>query len=224
MNKNLSQSNPFPPIFLKVALLLVLLASSTTVISSVRWIYHRVQNSLGLEIADVVVALLVILILGLIIAGFGAGFGAKRVLRARKVQALRIYRLFKWSTIFQAFWAYMGPQVEVEKKVSPQKQDNPEITLPLDRPPKRGRIPTHSMDRWIEVVAAWENRDTWRNPITLQEFLSQEFGTCADGSPQMSKKSFYDWKKKVRKEIREREAKKKNVSSCVSDKEETANT
>src|SRR5574338_196579 len=213
MDEKLSQGNPFPPILLKVGLLLILLASSTSVIISVRWIYHRVHSGLGFEIADVVVALLVILILGLIIVGFGAGFGAKRVLRARRVLALRIYRLFRWSTIFQAFWGYIGPPAETEKKITTHEQDIPEITVLLERPPKRGRIPTHSMDRWIEVVTAWENRDTWRNPITLEEFLSQQFGTCADGSPQMSKKSFYDWKKKVRKERREREAKKKNVSS-----------
>lgn len=215
MDEKLSQGNSFPPIFLRVGLLLLLLASSTSVITSVTWIYHRVHNGLGLEIADVVVALLVILILGLIIVGFGAGFGAKRVLRARRVLALRIYRLFRWSTIFQAFWGYIGPPVETEteKKATPHQQDVPEINVLPNRSPKRGRIPTYSMDRWIEVVAAWENRDTWRNPITLQEFLSQEFGTCADGPPQMSKKSFYDWQKKVHKEMREREAKKKNVSS-----------
>ena len=213
MDEKLSQSNPFPPIFLRAGLLLILLASSTSVITSVTWIYHRVQNSLGLEIADVAVALLVILILGLIIVGFGVGFGAKRVLRARRVQAMRIYRFFQWSKTFQVFWDYVGPTVETEKKIPPRQQDIPEITVLPNRPPKRGRIPTHSMDRWIEVVAAWENRDTWRNPITLNEFLSQEFGTCADGSPQMSKKSFYDWQKKVHKEMREREAKKNNVSS-----------
>ena len=213
MDEKLSQSNPFPPILLKVGLLLILLASSTSVISSVKWIYHHVETNIGFEIADVVVALLVILILGLIIVGFGAGFGAKRVLRQRRLLALRIYRFCKWSTIFQAFWGYMGPSVEIEKIITPHQQDVPEIPVLLERPQKRGRIPTHSMDRWIEVVAAWENRDTWRNPITLQEFLSQEFGTCADGSPQMSKKSFYDWQKKVHKEMRERETKKKNVSS-----------
>ena len=212
MDEKLSQSNPFPPLFLRLGLFLILLTSSISVITSVTWIYHRVHNNLGLEIADVVVALLVILILGLIIIGFGAGFGAKRVLRRRKVQAMRIYRFLKRSKSFQTFWDYMGLQVETEKKIIPHQQDIPEITVLSNRPPKRGRIPTHSMDRWIEVVAAWENRDTWRNPITLEEFLSQEFGTCADGSPQMSKKSFYDWKKKVHKEVCERQAKKKNVS------------
>jgi len=212
MDEKLSQGNPIPPIFLRVGLLLILLVSGISVIASAIWIYHHVQNSLGFEIADVVVALLVILVLGLIIIGFGAALGAKRVLRQRKVQVLKIYHSLKWYKIFRALWGYIEPPAEIEKRASPQKQDIPEITLLLDRSPKRGRIPTYSIERWIEVVAAWEKRDTWRNPITLNEFLAQEFGTCADGSPKMSKKSFYDWKKKVRKEIQEREAKRLNIS------------
>jgi hypothetical protein len=68
------------------------------------------------------------------------------------------------------------------------------------------------MDRWIKVVLAWENRDTWRNPITLVEFLSQEFGTWADGSPRVSKKAFYDNQKRVHEELRRQEATEKNVS------------
>jgi hypothetical protein len=49
---------------------------------------------------------------------------------------------------------------------------------------------------------AWENRDTFRNPITLAEFLSLEFGTYADGSPCMSENSFYENRKKVFDELR----------------------
>ena len=214
MDEKLSQGNSFPPIFLRVGLLLLLLTSSTSVIISTIWIYHRVHHGFGLEIADVVVAFLVIVVLGLVLVGFGAGFGAKRVLRTRKVYAHKIYHSLKWCKLFRAFWAYIGPQVEKsENKVTPQKQDVPEIMVLPDRPARRGRTPTHSIDRWTEVVAAWENRDRWRNPITLNEFLSQQFGTCADGSPQMSKKSFYDWQKKVHEEARKQQAMKQDISS-----------
>ena len=213
MDEKLSQSNPFPPLFLRLGLFLILLASSTSVITCVTWIYHRVHNSLGLEIADVVVAFLVIVILGLVLVGFGAGFGAKRVLRTRKAQAFKIYHLFKRCKIFQFFWTYIGPLPETHTMVFPHKQDAPEITVVPARPAKRGRIPTYSMDRWIKVVAAWENRDTWRNPITLEEFLSQEFGTCADGSPKISKKTYYDWQKKVHEEAQKHQTMNKDISS-----------
>jgi hypothetical protein len=212
MNKQLSQSNQLSPIFMRVGLISVLLLTGIGVFFSVRWIYHGVQYSLGLEMAEVVMAFLVIIIFGLILIGFGAGFGAKRVLRKRKAQALKIYHSMRWCKIFQASWEYIGPPSESEHVVSTQKQDVPEITLLPDRAPKRGRIPMYSMDRWIKVVSAWESRDTWRNPITLDEFLSEEFGTNADGSPKISKKPYYDWQKKVHEEARKGEAEKKNLS------------
>ena len=191
--------------------MIVLLSSSAGVFSSVVWIYHRVQQSLGHAVAEVVVAFLVILILGLIVAGFGAGFGAKRVLRQRNAQALRIYRSLKWCKIFQAFWGCLGPQVETETKTNSHEQCIPEITVLLDRPPRRGRTPMHTIDRWMKVVAAWENRDPLYNTMTLQEFLGEQFGTYADGSPCMSESSYYEWRKKVFEEWRKREDTKKNV-------------
>ena len=202
----MSQNNHFSPHFLRIGLLIVLLLSSIGIFASAIWIYHRVHHSLGLEIADVVVAFLVILILRLIIVGFKAGFSAKRALRQRRLLALRIYRFLKWSKTFRTCWEYIGPQGVAEKNLSPAQHVTTAITVVSDRPTKRGRPPTYSIDRWIKVVSAWENRDPWHNPITLDEFLSQEFGTCADGSPKISKKTYYDWQKKVHEEIRKQQA------------------
>jgi hypothetical protein len=212
MDEKLSQNNPFPPILLRVGVIIVLLASGIGVLLSVIWIYRRVHGSLGLEIANVAVAFLVILILRLIIIGFKAGFRAKELLRQRRLLALRVFRLLKWSRVFLTFWECIGPQSTPETNSSSNIPIAFETTVVLDRSPKRGRPPTYSIDRWIKVVSAWENRDPWRNPITLNEFLSQEFGTCADGSPKISKKTFYDWQKKVRKEICKQQAMQKNSS------------
>ncbi|MFT3892727.1 MAG: hypothetical protein QM730_13940 [Anaerolineales bacterium] len=88
--------------------------------------------------------------------------------------------------------------------------DTVDVTALLDRQPKRGRRPTYSIDRWKRVVMAWENNDPLRNPLTLSEFLAEEFGTYADGSPKMSENSFYDWRKKVMDELRRQEALKNN--------------
>lgn len=196
MDENLPQNNHFPPIVLRIGLLFVLLVSTTGVLSSVAWIYHRVHNSLGLAIAEVVVAALVIVILTLVIVGFRAGFGARQV--------------------FRALWGYIGLPAELEQKTTdPQPQSEEILDVPalLDGPPKRGRPAMHSIDEWIPVVSAWENRDRWRNTLTLSEFLAERFGRNADGSPLMSANSYYDWKKRVRKELREREARKKKASA-----------
>jgi hypothetical protein len=214
MDEKLSQSNPFPPIFLKAGLLVVLLASSTSVVSSAIWIYHRIHHSLGLEVAEVVVSFLVILILGLILVGLGAGFGAKRVLRRRKVHVLRICRSLKLCKFIQPLWGDVGihPETDETETFTSNKQDAIVVTAASNRRPRRGRLPNYPMDRWIKVVSAWENRDTLRNPITLEEFLSQEFGTWADGSPRVAKKTFYDNQMKVHTELHEQEARKKSAA------------
>ena len=211
MNKQLSQSNLISPVFLRVALISILLAIGTGVFFSVTWIYHRVHYGLGLEIADVVMAFLAIVIFGLILVGFDAGFGAKRVLRRRKVQVLRLCRSLKMDKFVQPLWGSSVPQPEVKETTC----ESEAVVTPIlkDRAPKRGRPPTYSIDRWIKVVSAWENRDPWHNPITLDQFLSEEFGTCADGSPRISKKTYYDWQKKVHEEVLKQQVGKKDVSA-----------
>jgi len=44
--------------------------------------------------------------------------------------------------------------------------------------------------------------------MTLAEFLSQEFGTYADGSPCMSENSYYDWRKRVFDELHKKKSSK----------------
>ena len=78
------------------------------------------------------------------------------------------------------------------------------ISIP-EHAPRRGRRPTHSLDRWIRVVHAWENRDLQQNTMTLSEYLAEQFGIYADGSPMMSENSYYEWRKKVRRELKKRE-------------------
>jgi len=88
-----------------------------------------------------------------------------------------------------------------------------QLLVSMDKPKRRGRPPTHSLDRWTRVVFAWENRDPYRNPMTLTEFLSQEFGTYADGTPCMSENSFYENRKKVFEELRKNAALQQETGS-----------
>jgi hypothetical protein len=213
MDENLPPSREFSPVPLRTGLLIVLLASTAAVFSAVTWIYHRVHNNLGQEIAEVVMAFVVILILGLIIAGFVMGCGAKWVFGQRQDQAESVYQLFKWCKIFQSFWVYLGPQAEREGEIHPVQENVVEIMMLPNRPARRGRPPTYSIDRWTKVVFAWENRDPWRDPITLDEFLSEEFGTYADGSPRISRKTYYDWRKKVYDQARNQRSAGNKVAS-----------
>jgi hypothetical protein len=153
-----------------------------------------------------------ILILGLIAVGFGAGFCARRVLRHHDADTCRIYQTLKSYRIFRALWEHMELQVEAEHNIIPN-QPTFESNLSLDRRSRRGRRPTYSIDRWMKVVLAWEKQDPWRKPLTLTEFLIEQFGSYADGSPRMSEKSYYEWRKKVYEELGKQEEMKKKIST-----------
>jgi hypothetical protein len=212
MDGKLSENTHLPPVFVRAGLLFVLVASGTGIFFAVTWVYYQVLASLGLGIAQVVVAFLAILILFLILLGFGAGFSVDRFIRRRKLQALRFYRFLKKNLIFRSLWGYTAPHDETEKTFPTDQQHAAEMKVLLNRPKRRGRPPTYSIERWKRVVLAWENRDPLYNPMTLMEFLSLEFGTYADGSPRMSENSYYDWRKRVLEEVRKQEANEKKVT------------
>lgn len=201
--------SPHAPARLRVGLIIILLISGKVVWDSVAWTYRRVDQGLGHELAEVIVAFLVILIFWLIVFGFRAAFGAKRVLQQHKGQAIRIYRSLAWCKPVCSLWNYIDPSIEMPNTPAPRTTgtvNTVDVAVILAHQPKRGRRPTYSIDRWIRVVAAWENQDPLRHPLTLAEFLAEEFGTYADGSPRMSENSFYDWRKKVIEEVRRRES------------------
>jgi len=204
MSQEPVQNNCIPPMYLRMGLFVVLLISGVIILSSVNWIYHRIQSRLGMDIAEVVVAFLMVLIVILILFGFWAGFRADRILRLRKIQALWIYRTLKRSRVMRSLWRYVEPN-------QPREDTKPPVLEPITIPeqgPRRGRRPTYSLERWIKVVLAWENRNIQQNTMTLSDYLAEQFGIHADGSPKMSENSYYEWKKKVLKELKERETEK----------------
>ncbi len=221
-------SHPVSP---RLGLFIVLIASTASVLSAVAWIFHRVHQSLGREIAEVSVAMLAILILVLIFAGAGVGLGARSALRTRQDQAERVYCLFGRCRTFREFWLYLGLEVPIQYLATRLDQAAP-TEQPVEEPcpvqqtvtivpaspvaedaawplelrkevTKPGRPPEHSIQRWARVVSAWERRDLWYEPITLDEFLCREFGVCKDGSPQVSKSTFYEWRRKVHRAAKE---------------------
>lgn len=210
MNQESTENNHIPPVYLRMGLFVVLLTSGTLVFYSVNWMYHRIHDRLGLEIAEVVVAFLMVLIVILILFGFGAGVGADQILRQRKIQALWIYRTLKRYRVIRSLWRYIKPNERIGNSRLPAIET---ISIP-ERPPRRGRRPTHSLERWARVVQAWENRNTLCNTMTLSEFLAEEFGTYADGSPQMSENSYYEWRKRVFKELRKQKPAKKEKNAA----------
>lgn len=187
---------------LKKVLIFILIMTGSIILTSQVWVYNKIHQSFGQELAQVISAFLSILILALVVTGVRAGISMDRLIRQGRVVRWRIYRSFRQVQRFLSLLGYDDFLYEVTKTSTGNLPDHQEVLTILNRAPRRGRPPTYSLDRWKRVVLAWENRDPLRNPLTLADFLSEEFGTYADGSPRMSENSYYDWRKKVFDELR----------------------
>lgn len=186
---------------LRVVLYLILFIFGGLLFGSILWVFHRIQTRFGEEIAEVAAALMSILILTLIMVGMRAGWNLDRFIRHRQIDIWRIHRSIRQTGYFLSLLGYEEIQTQLHPPKSEVSKPD-QILANLDGQKRRGRPPTHSLDRWTRVVLAWENRDPFRNPMTLTEFLAQEFGTYADGTPRMSENSFYENRKKVFEAIR----------------------
>ena len=186
---------------LRMVLYFILLTFGGLLFGSILWVFHRIQTRVGEELAEVAAALMSILILSLIMVGMRAGWSLDRFIRHRKIDLWRIHRSIRQIGYFLSLLGYEEVQPQLSLPESGTSK-TVQMLVSMDRPKRRGRPPTHSFDRWTRVVSAWDNRDPFRNPMTLTEFLSQEFGTYADGTPCMSENSFYENRKKVFEELR----------------------
>jgi len=69
------------------------------------------------------------------------------------------------------------------------------------RKSKRGRKSTYGDEVERRTVLKWEALDPSITPMTLEEFLVQEFGTAGGGVPNVSTSGFYDWRKKLLEDL-----------------------
>lgn len=199
MAKHTKRSHIHPK--LRIVLYLVLFTFAGLLFGSIVWVFQRIQIRFGEDLAEVAAALMSILILTLILVGVRAGWSLDRFIRDRQLDLWRLHQSIRQIGYFLALLGYEEVQTP-EPPLTAGLENSVQLLASLERPRRRGRPPTHSLERWTRVVLAWENRDPYRHPLTLTEFLAQEFGTYADGTPCMSENSFYENRKKVLEELR----------------------
>lgn len=193
----------------RAVLVTFLLLCGGSLLASVHWIFQKINHSVGLELAEVAVAFLSILIMGLILVGMRAGLGLDRWIRYRRFEECR---LFQSSIHTHRALSWLGYEHLVGMEEPPSEELNgwnvEELLALFDKPKRGGRRPTHPPERWIRVILAWENRENMRPTRTLSEFLCEEFGTNADGTPRESESNFYTYRTKLIKQI-EKKSKRK---------------
>ena len=75
---------------------------------------------------------------------------------------------------------------------------HPFLSFPKKR---RGKQPRFPEDKIRKAVLRWESRDPSFSVMTLEEFLAQEFGSSPDGILLMATTTFYDWRRRILKEL-----------------------
>ena len=203
----IKRSNIHP--IVRASLVSILILCGGSLVVSIYWIFQKINHSAGVELAEVATAFLSIFIMVLILVGMRAGLGLDRWIRYRRFEECRLFHSSKHTHRALSWLGYGHLVVEGEAASDELYGWNVEELLALFEKPKRGgRPPTHPPERWIRVVLAWENRDPLYNSLTLPQFLCEEFGTNADGTPCESESNFYGYRKKIIKQI-EKKARRK---------------
>jgi len=200
----------------KAVLVLSLTGIAVVVTLPVAWAYEKVNLGVGMEAAQVTVALQVFVLLVMTAVGIGLGYLVDWAIRRRR----SIFRLPPEGGCAEALvrlWGYeMTCQEEVEYTMIPEINLLPtfdEVLDMINRPKRRGRKPTFPLEAWLPIAAKWENRDPMRDAFTLEELIRESLGENSDGSPVVSAQSYYStWRERALDEMK-RQAKAKQAAS-----------
>ena len=191
-----------------LALVIVL----TVLIFPTSWIYKLIHHHYGPE--DALVALVVISI-AIIIFGIRGGYHANKLYRFIRLESAKRTQGNGKQVVFELF----GIELYKSRNLQPESPSRPDDTeqnseddlddiqdlissVPRKRRGKQPRYPEAKIRR---AVLRWERRDPSFSARTLEEFLEDEFGSGPDGILLVATSTFYDWRRNVLKDIKERQ-------------------
>jgi hypothetical protein len=192
----------------KILLLLILVGTLTVLFLSVNWVYQKIQGGIGEEAAQVTTSLQVVVILVLTISGLGLGYLVDWTIRHQRF----IFRAPQQGSCADAIvrcWGYKLNCMDESEFQAMTMSDLPsaleEIPTIPDKPKRRGRKPTFTLDRWLPIAAKWENRDPVQDAFTLGELIAEQLGTNSDGTPIVSEQAYYTtWRPRAINELQRR--------------------
>ncbi len=197
------RSGKYPPVK-KGVLYLTLGGIGLIVFLPIVWAYQKMKLGMGVNIAQITLTFAIVIFLGMVLAGMGLAYFFDGAIRKQRF-IFRAPQPRGWVNVLIRIWGF---------ELIDEQPESPAISAPtqtlkanealaiLNKPRRRGRKPTYSIDRWKRIVLKWENRDTLRDTMTLADLLAEEFGTHADGSPRMTEQSYYDWRDRVFAELK----------------------
>lgn len=169
------------------------------------WIYYFAYKSFGEEIALLALTLTIIAV---VFFGVRGAVHTHRLIRDLRQDVkdcknpptsptVRIPLIFKILKIEH----YHSRIPLAKNKVDAGKAEVEPFPFPFTSHPRRGKQPRFPEDQIRKAVLKWENRDPSFASRTLEEFLAQEFGNGADGILLVAPSTFYDWRRRIFKEL-----------------------
>ena len=185
-----------------IALLLLIAALSYPIYR----IYKFFQIQFGQEVALIALSLTVIIALIFVVRGAVHTHRLVRDLK-REIESKNatssspdhptplFFRIFKIDS-------------SADRKLKPVEEKTQGINefrkfLNLSPNRHRGKPPRFPKEQIRKAVEKWERRDPSITALTLEQFLAQEFGSSPDGILLMATTTFYDWRRRILKEIEE---------------------
>jgi hypothetical protein len=203
MNSTILRSGKYPPG--KTGLLYVsLVGAGLIVYLPTAWVYLKVKMGLGVEVAQITLTFAMVICLGLVLVGMGLAYFMDRAILGQRF-IFHAPRPGSWVEALIRTWGFELIGKQPENSATPATAATfavDEALAILNKPRRKGRKPNYTIDQWMHVVLAWENRDTLRNTMTLVEMLGEIFGAHPDGSPRTTASSYYTWRKKVLIELK----------------------
>lgn len=184
--------------YLALLFLVILLVVTLT------WFYHYFWNHFGSEIALVALGLMLVGELILVVRGVVHAHRIHRILREQidKSGHLPISEETEKPMMFKVFDMDLQSRTNVapvEMTMDPVQQELQRLlTYPKKRRGKQARFPISQIQ---SAVLEWEQRDPAFTAETLEEFLERKFGSSGDGILLMSPSTFYDWRRRILKEL-----------------------
>jgi hypothetical protein len=189
--------------FQTIRLTVFILIVAALIVNFTFWFYENYKQGLGDHLARVAIAYHAVLFVGMVLFGLGVGYGIEWLILHRKFifHDPQPDSLAEWIMIL---WGVKLPPLEKE----PQAASESDQFQYLNRPTRRGRKPTFTLDRWLPIAAKWENRDPMRDAFTLAELIADHLGTNPDGSPIVSEQIYYSlWRARAIEELKRRSRK-----------------
>jgi hypothetical protein len=192
----------------KILLFSILIGTLTLLFLSVTWAYQKIHSGIGEEAAQVTTSLQVVVILVLTMTGLGLGYLVDWTIRRQRF----IFRTPQQGSCAEAIVRFWGYKLNCIEEAVNQAMAMPGLSCTLeeiatipDKPKRRGRKPTFTLERWLPIAAKWENRDPMRDAFTLGELIAEQLGTNSDGTPIVSEQAYYTtWRPRAIEELQRR--------------------